>query len=401
MIPFPVDNLVRILLQTHAPNVLPKLEWDQVWLQPSAGLHFSELKIQVRPGLHVIAPRAFVRFSWARLLRLETRIDAVEARVLRIDWDLQGDNADGDLDYAAPTESHLAEIKSALDSLQRILSPQQVQLRSHEWLILTNHDTLRIYNPRLTVIPNNNAWDLRLQSDVVQIADWPLPTKLKAKLLLSDSNMVLRNLSACWSKGCLEGEGTLGKGQKLSKLNLQLHNISLAPFGSFAVPDPAGWKGKASGKITWKGRIARPETWEADGKLEMENVVFSDWPFQREGTFAEFVPIYRKKLEIDQIEIPEFHLEKNRVRVDSMTVSGDGIDAIAQGSWYFPQRLDFRLHGTLSEDVCEDLPHLTRLALPKTKDGGGSFKATLAGTFRWQALTPDAEHYGTVLRNIF
>ena len=228
-----------------------------------------------------------------------------------------------------------------------------------------------------------------------------MPTKLAANLHLSDSSSELRDLSACWDGGCLEGDGTLGTGTKRSQLELSLHGVPLAPFGKFLLPEPGTWMGKVNGKMQWSGRMARPSTWKAEGQLTIKNVIFEHWPFQREETFASFVPVFKDRLKIEELEVPSFNLQNSRVRVDSMVVRGDGLDAIAQGSWSFPQRLDFRLQGTLSEDICEDLPRLTRLALPKTEDGGGKFKASLAGTFHWQALTPDAEHYGTALQNLF
>ncbi|HSQ42051.1 MAG TPA: AsmA-like C-terminal region-containing protein [Fibrobacteraceae bacterium] len=172
-------------------------------------------------------------------------------------------------------------------------------------------------------------------------------------------------------------------------------------MATMVLPKEARWEGEAQGQLHWKGRIAHPQSWQGEGKAKLEEVQFKRWPFQVEGTFARFMPQLKESLQLDKVEIPSFLLAKGKVHVDSLTAKGKDITVQGKGVWTFPQRLDFRLKGEISGELYKDLPKLARMALPQTEDGSGRFSASFAGTFSWQAIIPDSEHYGTVLRNLF
>jgi hypothetical protein len=261
-------------------------------------------------------------------------------------------------------------------------------------------DTLSLKEATVSLSQDNDKWDVQLVSRAIHRGSWPLPDQLNASLSFADTSVKVSGLQACWHGGCLDAEGMLGKPGQASSLVFELHGIPLSPFGEFALPEKAQWKGKAKGEFQWEGRIAHPSSWEAKGNLLLRDVRFIRWPFQREGTFANFVPSLSQEMELDRISIPDFNLRANRVRVDSLAGSGDDIEVFGKGSWTFPERLDFRLKGSIQDDLYKSLPALTRLALRKEDDGGG-FRASLAGSFSWQAIIPDSEHYGTALRNLF
>ena len=401
LIPWPSGAPVRVLLRMHAPETLAMLSWKDAYLQPSGGLLFTELELKPASGVRMHAPSAHVRFSWSRLLMLETRIVGIEADTLSVDWALPANSADADLAYAAPTESHLEQVKPLLDSLAKLIAPSGTGLNIKHLILHLGADTLELADARVDLDHGDKRWELRLETGKARIRSWPLPDKLDAKLEFKDTASALKSLSACWQSGCMTGSGSFGRGRSNSSLTLELDAVPLHPFGAFALPKDAAWNGKASGDVEWEGRIAHPATWKAHGALKLADVAFSKWPFQREGTFAGFVPELAKDLELDQVSIPRFRLEASRIHLDSMDVHSKELKALVRGSWTFPERLDFRITGSMSKDLYERLPRLTRLALPKTEDGGGAFKATLSGTFTWQALSPDSEHFGTVLQNLF
>lgn len=400
MIPWPVGGFVKLFLGMHSPQTLSRLHWDWVLLQPSSGLFFTGLELDVHERLTVRAERVFVRFSWPRLALLETRVEGVRAPEIRIRWDVPRNTPDGSIDFAAPTESHLGQLHSVLDTLREILGEDGASIDARRLVLLMGEDSLLIRSPVIQVTPASGVWEIAMQSGSVRLSNWPLPDKLQVQLSISDSAMRLPSLQACWNGDCLDAKGFLGKGKKLSHLEFALHGIPLRPFGKLVLPDQAAWQGKAHGKFTWDGRIAHPDSWKAKGSVQLKNVQFVHWPFQRETTFANFVPQLSQTFALKRIEVPAFELAAGRVRVDSLHGQGNDMVVQGRGSWAFPQRLDFHLKGSIQGDLYESLPRLTKLALRKEENGGG-FRATLSGTFAWQAIIPDSEHYGTAFRNLF
>jgi len=392
---------VRMLLEINDSQISNHLNWDMALLQPSGGLVLTDLEITPIEGLKIKTPLARVRFSWTNLLLLRTRIEGIDSKEIVLDWTLPKTSPEINLDYAAPTEAHIAEAKKALDALQKVIATNGISIKSSRWILAINNDTLTLHDPALHATLNDSCWTIQLNSGNAIRKPWPLPSTLQTTLVLSDTSIHMTSLDACWNGGCLVGEGTLGMGEKHSKLSLEMKDIPLEPFGELALPKKAHWKGKARGKFNWQGRIAHPDSWRVEGSVSMHNVEFLHWPFQRESTFSNFVPELSEKLSIAKIDVPEFKLQAGKVTIDSLHVDAGDLEAVAKGTWTFPERLDFRLTGSIHRDLYEKLPHLTRLALPKTNDGGGSFKATLSGTFAWQAIIPDPEHYGTALRNLF
>lgn len=400
MIPWPMGGVVRSLLRMHSPENSDKLLWESVYLQPSSGLYFNGLTLNATSRLSIHAPQAFVRFSWSDLMMLETKIQVVQFQILEVQWDVAPNTPDGSLDFASPTESHVAQLKSVLDSLAPVIDESGVQLHAKQMLLLMALDTLSLEHASVSIQQKKNSWGVHLKSGPARRGAWPLPEELLASLSLSDTSMQVSSLQACWNGGCLEGEGKLGMGKKNSQMEFDLQGIPLRPFGVFALPDQADWRGKAVGQFQWEGRIAHPNSWKAQGEVEFCNMIFVQWPFQRESTFSNFVPSLSQVMEIDQVQIPAFTLQNGKVRIDSLTGSGDDLEFTGKGAWTFPQRLDFHLKGTIDGDLYESLPRLTKLALKK-EDAGGGFRASLSGTFMWQALVPGSEHYGTALRNLF
>jgi hypothetical protein len=401
MIPWPIGGVVRALLRFHDPACSEHIQWDKAFLQPSSGLLFTGFSLNPSPELKIRAKKLRVTFSWPRLLFLQPQVEEIHADKIDMEWQLFSKNPDARLDYAIPTESHLANAKQALDSLRPILSANQIQMEARLLRIFLGQDTFQIENAQIQVAPHGLFWELSLSADGSYINDWPLPNTLDARLDLQDSCTEVQKLKGCWTGGCLVAKGTLGNVKTLSELEMEANGVPLKPFGEFVLPKGAVWKGNVKATIHWKGRIAHPNTWVATGEAELSDVQFLRWPFQKEGTFASSVPQLKERLLLDEIQIPKFALSKGRVKMDSMSVSSDQIQATAKGAWTFPQRLDFRLNGEIEEELYVILPKLTRLALPKSENGGGKFKATLSGTFNWQAIIPDSEHYGTAFRNLF
>jgi hypothetical protein len=399
IVPWPVGGVVRFLLDLNDSRTSSHLEWESVALRPVQGLLFHKVALEPVPGLVVSAPFAKVRFSWLRLLLLQTRVEAVVADTVTIEWTLSG-SADAGLDQAVPTETHVAIAKQALDSIGRVLSASTVQIQSKVWLVSLNGQRLRLNAPRASLAGEQGRWNINLRTDSVLLRSWPMPDGLDITVVLGDS-LLVKNLQADMGEGSIRAHGTLGQRGKKSIMNLEVKTIPLEPFGDFALDRGAQWKGFASGKIHWQGRIAHPSSWKAEGSVDLSQVQFLRWNFQREGVFSVFVPDFRNRMVIDKIGVQKFELESSRVEMNNLRIESSDIHATAQGAWTFPDRLQFRITGELSRNLYANLPALTRLGLPKAKGGGGLFHAIFSGSFSQQTLAPVAVSMGTVLHNIF
>lgn|GEM_PF-3022949 len=401
LIPWPAGWAVRILLDAHDPKTLKYLHWGGAYFKPSGGLYFTDLRLEAGPGLVLSTARADVQFSWIQLALLQTRIERIRSEQLKVDWKVSPHSPDGDLSYAALTETHLAEILPALDSLRPILSTSGIDLDIRNVILNMGEDSLQFGFSRIEIEPIDSTWALFLNIQDPIRKPWPLPTRLKSQLSIARRGISVKTMRACWDEGCLDATGMLADSTGNSSLEMILDQVPLTPFGTLALSKKSKWTGLTRGKIQWSGRIGHPKLWKAKGNLTMTSVEFTDWPFQHEATFSSFVPQLKHSLHVDTLRIPSFDLENGKVRVDSIVVKSPQIEALARGNWTFPERLDFHLTGALSKDLYSQLPSLTKLALPRTQSGGGSFKATLAGTYTWQSINPDAEHYSTAFHNLF
>jgi hypothetical protein len=401
LIPWPAGWIVRPLLAHYDPKILTKLSWDGVYFKPSGGLLFTNLRLDADSGLVIFAPRANIQFSWWKLAFLEPRIEEIQSAQIHIDWMIPGHTPDAKLNYAALTETHLASLLPALDSLRPILATSSIDLDLKQIWINFGADTLKLGHSAIEITPQETSWDLFLHVHNAERKPWPLPPSLKVDMSLENKRIAVLDLQACWDDGCIDANGILADSTGHSSLDMTLDEVPLAPFGNLALSKNARWNGFAYGTVHWSGRIGHPKLWKAKGSLVFTEVEFNDWPFQKDATFASFVPQFKHQILVDSLLIPAFVLQNGNARIDSITMKSPQIDAFARGHWTFPERLNFHMTGSLSKDLYTELPKLTKLALPRTQTGGGSFKATLSGTFTWQTISPDSEHYGTAFRNFF
>lgn len=398
-IPWPVGSLVRPLLQISSPYTAQRLSWESVQLRPIQGLLFKNLELRPLPGMVLRSPYARLQFSWVRLALLQTRIESIAADTLTLDWELPSASRDSRLPYAIPTESHLASLREALDSLHGVLA-SYATVSSTSWQLRLDGHSLAISKPRARLEGSPGHWELELHTDSLSLRKWPLPRHLEAILLLGDT-LRLSSLKARYGTGSLQAQGELSASRRPSMLSIDFHDLPLEPFGDFALPSSASWKGKANGQVEWQGHIAHPKSWTAEGKLELSQVTFHRWSFQRHGLFHTFLPGFREDLDFSSISLPAFTLSHSRVDIDTLRIRSPQIQAHAQGSWTFPERLRFSLTGTLSPELYQGLSPLARLGLPQTRDGGAAFRAYFQGDFGYQTLAPTQISMGTVLSNLF
>ena len=398
-IPWPVAPLVRPLLQISSPYAAEHLRFESVQLRPIQGLLFEDLELRPLPGMVLRSPYARLQFSWVRLCLLQTRIESIAADTLQLDWELPETSRDSRLPYAIPTESHLASLREALDSLHGVLA-SYVTVSSRSWQLHLDGHSLSIQKPRARLEGAPGQWQLELHTDSLSLRKWPLPQHLEASLRLGDT-LRLSSLTARYGTGYLQAKGELSASRRPSSLSLTLHDIPLEPFGDFALPASSRWTGKVNGHVDWKGHIAHPQSWKANGKAELSHIRFHRWSFQRHGLFYTFLPDFRENLELSSINVPAFTLSRSRVEIDSMSIRSPSIQGQAQGSWTFPERLRFSLSGTLSPELYQGLSPVARLGLPQTRDGGASFRALFSGDFGYQTLAPTQISMGTVLGNLF
>ena len=202
LVPWPMGPAVRFLLEKNDPTILQHLHWKHVFWQPSGGLLFTDLTLKPSTDLQVRAPWLRVGFSWFHLLQLQTRITSLHGDQVSIHWVLPKGNPDAKVSYAIPTESHLAGLLLALNSLQTVLATD-VKVEAKHLDLHLGKDSMQIFSPRTTFSQHAKSWEMELRTGRIHRNRWPLPGRLQLGVILSDSALICKRLRAYWGNGCL------------------------------------------------------------------------------------------------------------------------------------------------------------------------------------------------------
>lgn len=404
MIPWPADTLVRGLLSWSAPQTLHLTHWKQAWINPARGIIFDDFEIR-HPLLTVRMEHLFLRFQWERLITLQTRITHLKTPRASLTLKTHPQQTWA---LAFPTEWHLETLHHLLDSLQTVIARQGIDIHLDTLEFLAPSDTLTAQDLQISLYPRQASWQAEISSGPWSYSNWPLPTSLQGTLELLPQKAKCPSFEACLYSGCLElSEGELqypsqsSNKQQLSKCKLRIKKIPVEPMERLFLPPKAHWHGKAEGQMQWSGQIIQPASWNAQGWLRIENMQIAHWSFQQEGFLTTFAPPLTQPLTFSHLSIPHFRVQNNQVLLDTVWMVSSDLTLKAQGKWSFPDQIQLQISGALSPSLEQQLPKLTRLALPHDSLGTALFKASLYGPLSQLSISPHGSHYGAAFKNFF